>query len=141
MQGPTGTGPTLRAADAIVVLGGRTDRVPVGRALWEQGVAPTLVVFNATGTGEGEHVYLRPEPHSTRGEARAAAALAAERGWRSLVVVTSRYHVRRARMIFRRAWDGELRMVASPSPTWRLPFDLALELVKAIYAVAILRSP
>ena len=128
-------------ADAIVVLGGRPNRLPVGIRLWRDGVAPHLVVFNATGRGDDEHLYIRPEPYSTRGEARAAARLAHEHGWHSLVVVTSSYHVPRARMIFRRAWDGELAMVSAPATGWRLPYDLLSEAVKAVYAVTLRRSP
>jgi uncharacterized SAM-binding protein YcdF (DUF218 family) len=128
-------------ADAIVVLGGRPNRLPVGMELWRDGTAPNLVVFNATGEGDDEHLYVRPEPYSTRGEARVAARLAREHGWRSLVVVTSSYHVPRARMIFRRAWDGELEMVAAPATGWRLPYDLLSEVVKAIYALTVKRSP
>jgi len=128
-------------ADAVVVLGGRPNRLPVGRRLWRDGAGRELLVFNATGVGEGEHIYLRPDPYTTRGEARATARLARERGWRSLVVVTSSYHVPRARLIFRRAWEGELRMVAAPPTPWRLPYDLASEVAKTLYALLVVRSP
>ena len=57
-------------ADAIVVLGGRPTRLPVGLRLWRAGVAPALVVFNEDGRGDDEHLYVRPEPYNTRGEAR-----------------------------------------------------------------------
>jgi uncharacterized SAM-binding protein YcdF (DUF218 family) len=99
-----------------------------------------LLVFNASGVGEGQHLYVRPDPYTTRGEARAVARLADEHGWRSVVVVTSRYHVPRARMIFNRAWNGDLRMMGVPSTSWRLPFDYASEVVKALYALTLRRS-
>ena len=127
-------------ADAIVVLGGRANRLPVALRLWRDGVAPTLVVFNATAAGEGEHLYLRPDPYTTRGEARATARLARDRGWRSIVVVTSSYHAPRARLIFRRAFDGEVRMATAPSTWWRLPFDLGSELLKTLYALTLRRG-
>ena len=122
-------------ADAIVVLGGRPNRVPVGLALVRAGVAPVLLVFNADGSAvdvpEGDEIVaMRPEPYNTRGEAAIAARLARERGWRSLVVVTSSYHVPRARRIFRRAWDGELTMIPAPATPWRLPYDVASEAAK-----------
>ena len=128
-------------ADAIVVLGGRRNRLPVGLRLWREGVAPTLLVFNEHGRGDDEHLYFRPEPYNTRGEARTTARLAREQGWRSIVLVTSSYHVPRARMIFRRAFDGEIRAVSARATLWRLPYDIASELVKALYAVTLRRTP
>ena len=128
-------------ADAIVVLGGRANRLPVGLQLREEDVAPVLLVFNATGVGDEDHLYERPDPYTTRGEARAVARLAREHGWRSIVVVTSSYHVPRARMLVRRAWDGELRMVGAPPTRWRLPLDVASELVKGAYALTFGRAP
>ena len=130
-------------ADAVVVLGGRPNRVPVGVALVRAGVAPVLVVFNAGGSAlhvpeADEVIASRPDPYNTRGEAAIAARLARERGWRSLAVVTSSYHLPRARRIFRRAWDGDLTMVAAPATLWRLPFDLASEAAKWV-ALAIRR--
>jgi uncharacterized SAM-binding protein YcdF (DUF218 family) len=128
-------------ADAIVVLGGRRNRLPVGLRLWHEGVAPTLVVFNEHGRGDDEHLYFRPEPYNTRGEARTTARLAREKGWRSIVLVTSNYHVPRARMIFRRAFDGEIHAVSARPTLWRLPFDVVSELAKTIYALAVRRAP
>ena len=37
-------------------------------------------------------------------------------------------------MIFRRAFDGEIRAVSARATLWRLPYDIASELVKALYA-------
>ena len=126
------------SADAVVVLGGRPNRVPVGVALVRAGIAPSLLVFNADGSAldvpeADEVISVRPEPYSTRGEAAVAARLARERDWRSLVVVTSSYHVPRARRIFRRAWDGELTMVPAPATLWRLPYDVASEAAKWLF--------
>jgi hypothetical protein len=128
-------------ADAIVVLGGRANRLPVGLRLLHEGEGRVLIVFNASASGEGDHVYLRPDPYTTRGEARAVATLARKHGWRSIVVVTSSYHVPRARLIFRRAFDGEVRMASAPAIWWRLPFDVLSELAKAVYALTLRRDP
>ena len=128
-------------ADAIVVLGGRPNRLPVGLRLWREGVAPTLVVFNEDGRGDDEHLYVRPEPYNTRGEARVTARIAREQGWRSIVLVTSTYHLPRAKMIFRRAFDGEISPAGAPPTLWRLPYDLASELTKTVFALTLRRSP
>lgn len=130
-----------RRADAIVVLGGRPNRLPVGLQLWHEHVAPTLVVFNEDGRGDDEHLYFRPDPYNTRGEARVTARLAREHGWRSIVLVTSSYHLPRARMIFRRAFDGEIVAAGAPPTLWRLPYDLASEIAKTVFALTLRRSP
>lgn len=130
-----------RRADAIVVLGGRPNRLPVALQLWHEGVAPTLVVFNEDGRGDDEHLYFRPDPYNTRGEARVTARLAREHGWRSIVLVTSSYHLPRARRIFRRAFDGEIVAAGAPPTLWRLPYDLASEIAKTVFALTLRRSP
>ena len=47
----------------------------------------------------------------------------------------------RARLIVRRAFDGEVQMVGAPSWRWRLPLDVAFELVKGAYALTLGRAP
>ena len=107
-------------ADAVVVLaGGRGPRLARGLALVGRGLAPVLVVSDgwsptwpeANRICAGRRVparvlCLHPEPYDTRGEAEAFARLARSRGWRSVVVVSSRYHIVRARMLFDRCFDG-----------------------------------
>ena len=116
-----------RAADAVVVLSGdHGERLPEGLRLIETGVARTLVLDGqpdhqqaidmCKGGQPFEVICLRPHPDTTRGEARAAARLAARRGWRRLVVVTSTTHVTRARMLFRRCFDGRLDVVGASAP-------------------------
>jgi uncharacterized SAM-binding protein YcdF (DUF218 family) len=51
-------------------------------------------------------VCVTPEEGTTEGEVRAFAGLAAERGWRSLVLVTSRHHLRRASLLMDQCYDG-----------------------------------
>ena len=61
-----------------------------------------------------------PSPETTRGEAEAIGALARERGWSDLVVVTSTPHVTRARMLVDRCYDGALQ-VTGATPGTGLP--------------------
>ena len=63
-----------------------------------------------------EVVCLRPDPDSTLAEARAAAGLVAARRWQTVVVVTSRSHISRARLLFRRCVPAEISMVATEPP-------------------------
>jgi uncharacterized SAM-binding protein YcdF (DUF218 family) len=114
----------LQHADAILVLGGRDyDRYPFGIGLGEQGWAPIVVLsidrwrtgFCAT---PHPHLNLRcfiPDPPTTKGEAQELHRLAANYGWRTVIVVTSRPHISRARFILEQCFDGNLVMVESPA--------------------------
>ncbi len=115
-------------ADAVVVLaGGRGERIALGLRLMRERVAPALVLVGEHtepaadelcrgGQPPFELVCLLPRPDSTRAEARAAAHLASERQWRSLVLVTSSYHVTRSRMILDRCFPGDLDVVGAKAP-------------------------
>jgi DUF218 domain-containing protein len=108
-------------ADAVVVLAGDRGRLPVALDLIRAGVAPVLVVsedeywsdearFNLCKEGRltGAQLICRyPVPDSTRGEVRFVSQLAKDRGWRRLVVVTSRYHLFRTERLFTRCMDAD----------------------------------
>ena len=79
-------------------------------------------------------------PFSTQGEAETVARLARARGWSSVVVVTSTFHVTRAHMLFRRCYHGRLAMVGAPSPWWRLPADWASETGKLLVQLTVERG-
>jgi len=123
--------------DAIVVLGGGdSSRARHGVALFERGVAPLLVFSGGTlqdvglacssaqlaledaqalGLPEGA-ALIAPEAQSTYDEALNLRALARERDWRSLVVVTDPLHTRRAARTFRALLPGvEVYVSAAPS--------------------------
>ena len=132
----------VATADAVIVLAGEKRRLSIALELVERGVAPVLVISDGIDPrwtqanqlcrlgDPARIVCLRPEPYSTRGEARLAARLARERGWDSLVVVTSRFHLFRARTLFERCFDGRLDLVGASNPVLRLPFAIALEWTK-----------
>lgn len=142
-------------ADAVIVLSGGRERLPPAMALVRRGVAPVLAISSVSHTrpwplGErlcraGRYagarvVCFEAAPYSTRGEAKTVARLAHARGWTSLVVVTSRFHVTRARMLFRRCYDGRLSMVAVPSTWWKLPLDWADETGKLVVQLTVQRA-
>ena len=54
-----------------------------------------------------------PNPATTQGEAQEIRRLAAAQHWNTIIVVTSTYHVSRARMIIERCFDGRLEVVAA----------------------------
>ncbi len=126
---PPGGSP--KRADAVIVLSGdHGERLARGLELMRRGVSRTLVLDGTPDMQEVldlcarpqpfEVVCLRPDPDSTRHEARAAGRLAADRGWRSVVVVTTTHHVARAGMLFRRCFTGTVETVgATPPYGWR----------------------
>jgi hypothetical protein len=67
-----------------------------------------------------EVICFEPHPGTTRGEARYLAAIAAARHWHTVLVVTSGYHVSRARMVLNRCFDGKLLMIAAPQQLSKL---------------------
>jgi hypothetical protein len=58
---------------------------------------------------------LVPDPPTTEGEGSELRRLAEHYGWRTVIVVTIRPHISRARFILKRCFDGDLVMVASPA--------------------------
>jgi uncharacterized SAM-binding protein YcdF (DUF218 family) len=138
-------------ADAVFVLAGGKKRLPKALELMRRGVAPELVVDvgGPRGWPEAQALCRRAEPFrmlcfrarpfSTRGEAEALRRLARARRWRSVVVVTSTYHVFRARIILRRCFPAT-RVVGSRASPWRLPLFAASEWVKLVYALTLKRG-
>lgn len=100
--------------DAVVVLGGEHDgREGYGLALTRQGLASTLVLSDPYPADDRlmshmclgryhavEVICSRPDPMTTRGEAIMTRRLALERHWKSVLVVSWRYHLPRARLLF-----------------------------------------
>lgn len=121
----------MESADAVVLfVGGRGERLEAALDLMERDVAEVLVIPNGFGPAwpdadevcregvEFEVICPVPDPNTTRGEARTIGALADERGWDSVVMVTSTYHVERARLMLGRCFDGEITAVdATPDLT------------------------
>lgn len=116
-------------ADAVVVLdGGSGERLDRARALMARGIAPTLAISTGRDLDVGEAgdlctkpqqfevVCFSPRPDSTRGEARALTMLARRNGWNEVVLVTSTYHVTRARILVERCFAGRVDVVAASPP-------------------------
>ncbi|OHU24077.1 hypothetical protein BKG77_11050 [Mycobacteroides chelonae] len=120
----------LRPADAIVVLGGTPyERFDVGLDLAKRGYAPYLLIAQSTGANDrnmdkyckGHFTFtvscFIPDPWTTEGEAQEIRSKAQEFGWHHIIVITFTPHVSRARYIVGKCFDGELTMVASPTPS------------------------
>lgn len=118
-------------ADAIVALGDDNfyaDRATHAAELFRQGVAPVVVASgrrlrpNADITELMQHdliergvplekiVSFTHDADNTIDEARAVVKLAVQHRWKSLVIVTSNYHTRRTRYIYRKLLPTGIRV-------------------------------
>jgi uncharacterized SAM-binding protein YcdF (DUF218 family) len=142
-------------ADAVVVLsGGRNWRLDPALKLMREGVAPVLVISGTgydpkwrkarelcDGGARGFRVLCPdPHPYSTRGEAEMIARLSAQHGWTSVDVVTSRYHVFRARMLIERCYHRHLAMIGASYPWQTAALEWASEWAKLLAQVTVPRS-
>ena len=122
-------GPT---ADAIVVLTGGKGRISEGLRLLRRYRAPVLVLSgvdadadvdsifrNALSVAERSRIILEKRSRSTYENAVQTRRLMDEFGFRSIILITSAYHMKRARYIFNRVLpDGasvETHPVQSPN--------------------------
>ena len=126
----------LRHADAVMIIGGADHRrYPFGIDLAVQGWAPNVIVSQPYGSdapwlsrfcadrhSQFNLYCFEPDPPTTKGEGRELRRLASQYGWRTVIVVTFRPHISRARFILERCFGGSLVMVASPArlsvPRW-----------------------
>jgi uncharacterized SAM-binding protein YcdF (DUF218 family) len=142
-------------ADAVVVLSGDRKRLAPALELVRRGVAPVLAISSVARShnwaralelcdaeryASARVICFDAVPYSTQGEARAVARLAREHRWRSVVVVTSQFHVTRARMLFRRCYHGPLSVVGTGSTWWRLPEEWAYETGKLLVQLTVQRG-
>lgn len=115
--------------DAVVALGGRIESATYAQSLVQQGAAPVLVLSDPYRDGDAPSVdqacasrpsgyrviCFRPDPSTTRGEAREIEALAKSNGWTRVAVVAPTFHISRARLIVGRCYPHTLLMLAVPS--------------------------
>jgi uncharacterized SAM-binding protein YcdF (DUF218 family) len=115
----------LDKADALIVLGDDNfyaDRATWGAQLFREGKAPVIVASGRRlrpnagiaelmehdlierGVPRDKIVRFTHDGDSTLEEAQALAGLVKGKKWRSVIVVTSNFHTRRARYIFRRVF-------------------------------------
>ena len=151
---PAETGVPVRAS-AVVVLSGAKNRLTKAEQLIRGGVAPVLAISRVRRTPHwpaarrlcraGRFIRARvicfeANPFSTRGEAETMSRIARAHGWRSLVIVSSTFHLTRAKLLFRRCYSGRLSLVGASTPWWQLPSEWANETAKLIVQVLFERS-
>ena len=150
-----------RDADAIVVLTGGEERISVALGLLRQGAGKRLLISGVNPrtsasairdqAGEERQLFeccvdIGREANDTAGNAEEARDWVTARRYRTLVVVTSSYHMPRTLAEFARAMP-EVRFIAHPvfsrhvrdRPWWQTPATLRLlmgEYVKFVAAWA-----
>jgi uncharacterized SAM-binding protein YcdF (DUF218 family) len=124
----------LERADAIIVLSDDNfyaDRATRAADLYRHGLAPIVVASGRRlrpyagiaelmehdlierGVPKDKIVAVVHNAENTREEAQVLAPLATERKWRSVIVVTSNYHTRRARYIFLHVFPSQIAIRVS----------------------------
>ena len=146
--------PKPRSADAVVVLAGaRKPRLHKGLELMRKHVAPTLVISDApvadwpeanrlcAGRAGFKVICFHPDPYATRGEAEEIARLARAHHWRRVVVVTSTFHVSRARTLFKRCVkEAKVEFVGAHYDLVDIPRYVVSEWGKYLYAETLKRG-
>src|SRR5262249_915134 len=80
-------------------------------------------------------ICFKPEPYSTQGEAEEIGRLVKQHHWKRVVVVTSRFHVTRPRMLVKRCVkDADVDAGGARGPRFEWPRDMVLEWAKLFNA-------
>jgi uncharacterized SAM-binding protein YcdF (DUF218 family) len=119
--------------DAIVVLAGGKGRVEEGVRLYREqqgkylfliGVDPTVrksdLFRERTGERGSEGVFLEKVSRNTLENALYARDLLLKKQVRSITLITSRYHMKRAVLLFRNSLPGEIAIYPHPVDTSNL---------------------
>lgn len=113
--------------DAIVVLTGGRGRVEEGLKLYRAGQAKAVYLIGVdpsvrksdlfrerTGEKLGEGVYLEKASRNTLENAIFARDMIVQNGVTSIMLITSRYHMKRATLIFRNALPKDIAIYSHP---------------------------
>jgi uncharacterized SAM-binding protein YcdF (DUF218 family) len=121
----------IEHADALIVLSDDNfyaDRATRAAELFREGKAPVVVASGRRlrpvagiaelmehdlverGVPKDKIIRLAHDADNTREEAEALLKLASGRNWKSVIVVTSNYHTRRARYIFRHVFPASIEV-------------------------------
>lgn len=133
----------LAKADAIIVLAGddNGERVNQGVKLFKAGYADKILMsggplawrltaaewMKKQAVAEGippPAIIVQDRSRSTIDDARFSLPLAAAQGWRSVILVTSPYHTRRAGNVFRKVFgDQHIKVIVQPAEPSAFSFD------------------
>jgi uncharacterized SAM-binding protein YcdF (DUF218 family) len=135
--------------DAIVMLAGPGNRLPVALALAHEHRAPVLVVSRGWEGYGGpcpapiagvRLICFDPDPGDTRGEAEFVGRLAQRNHWHSITIVSIVPQDTRARMLMRRCYAGSVYVVPAGVPLTSMPYEIAYEWTALFKAEFLYRS-
>lgn len=122
--------PAAKRVDAIVVLTGGTGRADLGLELLRKGHGGVLVLSGVNRDADVDSIFLtkltelerlsvilEKDSKSTFENAMEARRLLSESKLRSMLLVTSPYHMKRARYIFKRMMPTGVEMAVYPVPS------------------------
>ena len=133
----------LKPADVIVVLAGeQVERVEYGVKLFNDGWArkdriimaggpvvwkyswASLMKEHAESLGvPGETILLEDQSKSTEEDAKFTKNILMKKGYKSIILVTSPYHSKRASMIFGRILGKDIKIINAPAEKSWFSFD------------------
>jgi uncharacterized SAM-binding protein YcdF (DUF218 family) len=124
--------------DAIFVLGGpqAQQRLALGLRLGEEGKARYVLVSEGVtdpvpGLCQPRATFTvicwNPVPGTTQGEAEFIGRITRQRGWNSVVVVTTPDQAWRARLRVSRCYPGQVYSVTTPLPLSQWPYQVAYQ--------------
>jgi uncharacterized SAM-binding protein YcdF (DUF218 family) len=118
-----------KRVDAIVVLTGGTGRADLGLKLLRQGFGGVLVLSGVNKDADVDSIFLtsftefdrlsvilEKRSKSTFGNAIEVRGILSERELRSMLLITSMYHMKRAQYIFERIMPADIEMALYPVP-------------------------
>jgi uncharacterized SAM-binding protein YcdF (DUF218 family) len=134
----------LQPSNAIIMLSGddvRGDRAARAAELYKAGWAPVVVASGTEirtylseadieahdlrndGVPRSAILPFRQDAHYTLQEARDLLGLCQAEHWKRVIIVTSNFHTRRARYIFRHVFPPSIEVRVTPSPDVRFHPD------------------
>lgn len=135
--------------NAIVMLNGPGDRLPVALRLAREHRAPVLVVSQGSKgyggpcpqpTPSVKTICFDPNPGNTRGETEFAGRLAKRYGWLSIVLVATRPQDTRARIEMKRCFGGSVYVVTASVAWYDLPSQIVYEWGALLKALSLKRN-
>ena len=145
-----GLPPVPDSVDAIIELGGPTNRDATTLALAGSHVAPLVVQSTTEHETVTQHCLpptpgvevacFHADPPTTRGEARWIGAAGRRLGWRSVLLVTTPDHAWRARLRVMRCFAGDVYVSTSPLPAHLWPRQIAYQWAASAKALLLQRE-
>lgn len=118
----------LTKVDVLVTLGGDSDRELYAAELYRQGLAPNIIMSGCCSSAakmaekairagvSASDIFLEEQAASTYENALYAKEIMLARNFKSAIIVSSPYHMRRAKLVFERVFKNTgVKLLYSPT--------------------------